>query len=395
MARDDLEGPPVRGLKSTLGNGRNGESGIDRTSVRREGIPSQQAFHTMLTLERRRAERSRRPFVLLLLDSHALRTNGIPARWVERLTSVVCGATRETDIVGWYEDGVILAVIFTEIDLTGKIPITELLGSKVVAALQEQFDHAVVSKLVVTARVYPESWDKLHRDRVADSKIYPDLSPKDSKKRFQTLIKRGIDIVGSATLLLLFSPVLAAIALAIKLTSKGSIIFEQDRLGQFGTTFTCLKFRTMHMNSDSRIHFEYINSFIAGRDAKGNMTKSERAIYKITDDPRITRVGKFLRRISFDEFPQLWNVLRGEMSLVGPRPPLPYEFDVYDYWHRRRICESKPGVTGLWQVNGRSRVCFDDMVRLDLRYSREWSLWLDLKILLATPLAVLTGIGAF
>jgi lipopolysaccharide/colanic/teichoic acid biosynthesis glycosyltransferase len=395
MARDDREGPSARGAKSTLGDGRNGDSGIDRRPARREGVASQQAFHAILRLERLRAERSRSPFVLLLLDSHAARSNGIPARWVERLSSVVCGATRETDIVGWYEDGVILAAIFTEINLTGKISITELLRSKVVAALQEQFDHAVVSKLVVTAHIYPESWDKRHPDREADRKIYPDLSVKDSNKRFPTLIKRGIDILGSSALLLLFAPVLAAIALAIKLTSKGSIIFEQERLGQFGTTFTCLKFRTMHMNSDSRIHFEYVNSFIAGRDAKRNVTKSEHAIYKMTDDPRITWVGRFLRRISFDEFPQLWNVLRGEMSLVGPRPPLPYEFDVYDYWHRRRVCESKPGVTGLWQVNGRSRVCFDDMVRLDLRYSREWSLWLDLKILMATPLAVLTGIGAF
>jgi len=101
-----------------------------------------------------------------------------------------------------------------------------------------------------------------------------------------------------------------------------------------------------------------------------------------------------LRKTSLDEFPQFLNVLRGEMSLVGPRPPVPYEFEMYDYWHRRRVFELKPGVTGLWQVNGRSRTCFDDMVRLDLRYSQTWSLWLDLKILLATPLAVVAGNGA-
>jgi lipopolysaccharide/colanic/teichoic acid biosynthesis glycosyltransferase len=117
-------------------------------------------------------------------------------------------------------------------------------------------------------------------------------------------------------------------------------------------------------------------------------------VYKIQRDPRITGVGQFLRKTSLDEFPQFWNVLRGDMSLVGPRPALPYEFDMYDHWHRRRVLEMKPGVTGLWQVSGRSRVCFDDMVRLDVRYSQGWSLWLDLKILMATPLAVLMGKGA-
>ncbi len=112
------------------------------------------------------------------------------------------------------------------------------------------------------------------------------------------------------------------------------------------------------------------------------------------NDPRVTRVGKLLRRTSFDEFPQLLNVLRGEMSLVGPRPPIPYECEVYQLWHRRRLLEAKPGMTGLWQVNGRSRTSFDDMVRLDLRYARSWSLWLDIKILLKTPQAMLSGEGA-
>lgn len=389
----DLEGAPVQGTELKAGDGRMGERSVDRTTVARDGVPNQQTFRTILMLERRRVERSRRPFVLVLLDAHALLTNGIPTRWNERFISVVCDAARETDLVGWYEDGVVLGVIFTEINPAGNTPITELLHSKLVAALEEKFDRAVVSKVVITAHIYPESWDKQRPDREVDRGVYPDLCGEDSKKPVSKVIKRGIDVVGSCALLLLFSPFLLAIALAIKLTSKGSIIFKQERLGQFGSPFTCFKFRTMRMNNDPRIHFEYINSFIGGKNPKGN--GSGRTIYKITDDPRITAVGKFLRRISFDEFPQFWNVLRGEMSLVGPRPPLPYEFDVYDYWHRRRVYESKPGVTGLWQVSGRSRVCFDEMVRMDLRYCREWSLWLDLKILLATPRAVLTGSGAF
>ena len=154
-----------------------------------------------------------------------------------------------------------------------------------------------------------------------------------------------------------------------------------------------MKFRTMYTCNDPKIHREFVRSFIAGAKMEEKY-EGQPLIFKITNDPRITPVGRFLRKASFDEFPQFWNVLRGEMSLVGPRPPLPYEFEVYDFWHRRRVLEVKPGVTGLWQVSGRSRTCFDDMVRLDLRYSQRWSLWLDLKILFATPRAVLTGNGA-
>jgi lipopolysaccharide/colanic/teichoic acid biosynthesis glycosyltransferase len=195
-------------------------------------------------------------------------------------------------------------------------------------------------------------------------------------------------------LLLVLAPIFAAIALAIKLTSKGPVIFEQERLGQFGKSFKCLKFRTMYTNNDAKIHREYVQSFIAGQSNNEKAPSGERAVYKLTNDPRVTAVGRFLRKTSLDEFPQFWNVLCGEMSLVGPRPPVQYEFEMYDYWHRRRVFELKPGVTGLWQVNGRSRTCFDDMVRLDLRYSQTWSIWLDLKILLATPFAVVAGDGA-
>jgi lipopolysaccharide/colanic/teichoic acid biosynthesis glycosyltransferase len=202
-----------------------------------------------------------------------------------------------------------------------------------------------------------------------------------------------MDIAGSGIMLLVLSPVLGVIALAIKLASKGSVIFEQDRVGQFGKSFKCLKFRTMYTNNDPKIHRDYVQSFIAGK-TESDKNDVGPVIYKITNDPRVTPLGRLLRETSLDEFPQLWNVLRGEMSLVGPRPPVHYEFEVYDIWHRRRVLEVKPGITGLWQVSGRSRTCFDDMVRLDLRYSQSWSLWLDLKIILATPLAIVAGDGA-
>jgi lipopolysaccharide/colanic/teichoic acid biosynthesis glycosyltransferase len=360
----------------------------------REDILKEEAFHAMLTRERRRAERSRKPFLLMLVDSHAVHKNESGATFLERLTSVVSDATRETDIIGWYEAGVILAVIFTEINLEGKSPITEVLHSKVVSALHDNLDQRLASNLVVSVHLFPESWDKDRPDRVADIKLYPEFSRRGSKKRLPMIIKRGIDILVSGLVLLILSPILVAIALAIKLTSEGSVIFEQERLGQFGARFKLLKFRTMYMNNDPKIHREYVQRFIAGETEKGKRGQTEPVVYKITNDPRVTPLGKFLRKTSLDEFPQFWNVLRGEMSLVGPRPPLPYEFELYDFWHRRRVLEVRPGVTGLWQVNGRSRTCFDDMVRLDLRYSQTWSLWLDLKILLATPLAVLAGDGA-
>ena len=140
---------------------------------------------------------------------------------------------------------------------------------------------------------------------------------------------------------------------------------------------------------------EYVKQFIAGHVNPGAPGGNGTVIYKITDDPRVTRVGRFLRKTSLDELPQFLSVLRGEMSLVGPRPPIPYELESYDVWHRRRLVEVKPGITGLWQVNGRSRLRFDDMVRLDLKYAKAWSLVMDIKILLKTPRAVFSREGAY
>ena len=203
---------------------------------------------------------------------------------------------------------------------------------------------------------------------MADSKLYPDLKRKGTRKRLPLVIKRAIDIAGSGALLLVLSPFLAAIVALIKLTSKGPVIYKQERLGQLGARFQCLKFRTMYTNNDPKIHQDYVQQFIAGKDGLDNSEGSAKPVYKLVKDPRVTFIGGFLRKTSMDELPQFWNVLRGDMSLVGPRPPVPYEFEVYDVWHRRRVLEVRPGVTGLWQVSGRNRTRFDEMVRLDLRY---------------------------
>jgi lipopolysaccharide/colanic/teichoic acid biosynthesis glycosyltransferase len=357
-----------------------------------EEVLEENVFHSKLTLERRRAERSRKPFVLMLLDANL--ENGTAEQILNQAVEIVVVSKRETDLVGWYKQGAILGVIFTEVTLEGDLPITETLRTKVESAFVKHMGLERAAKIAISMHIFPESWDKNAAGWVADSKLYPDLKRKVSRKRLPLVIKRAIDIVGSGALLLVLSPLLLVIYALIKLTSKGPVIYQQERLGQFGGRFKCLKYRTMYTNNDPKIHQEYVQQFIAGKDGLDKSEGSDKPVYKLVKDPRVTFIGGFLRKTSLDELPQFWNVLRGDMSLVGPRPPVPYEFEVYDIWHRRRVLEVRPGVTGLWQVSGRNRTRFDEMVRLDLRYCRSWSIWLDIKILLATPWAVFSGGGA-
>lgn len=361
-------------------------------SAQQDEVLVENAFHSMLTLERRRAERSRKPFVLMLLDANL--ENGTAERILREAVDVVVASKRETDLVGWYKQGAILGVIFTEVSSVGDVPVTDTLRTKIESAFVKHMGGERAARIAISLHLFPENWDKNSTGWVADSKLYPDLNRKVSRKRLPLVIKRAIDVVGSGALLLVLSPFLLAIMALIKLTSKGAVIFEQERLGQFGARFKCLKFRTMHSNNDPKIHREYVQQFIAGKDGLDKSQGSDKPVYKLVKDPRITFIGGFLRKASLDELPQFWNVLCGDMSLVGPRPPVPYEFEVYDIWHRRRVLEVRPGVTGLWQVSGRNRTRFDEMVRLDLRYCQTWSIWLDIKILLATPWAVFNGGGA-
>ena len=368
-------------------------SPLEQRAAQAESTIPEDVFHSLLTLERKRAERSRKQFVLMLMDAHL--ENGSAAGILKEAVEIVIASKRETDLIGWYRQGAILGVIFTEVNAGTDRPITEILRNKFETTLAERMGKSRSAKIAVSFHVFPEIWDKNQSGWQADSKLYPELSPTASRQQVPLLIKRMMDVAGAAALLLVLSPLLAAIAAMIKLTSKGPVIFEQERLGRFGARFKCLKFRTMYTDNDPKIHQEYIQQFISGKEESGNRNGSQQPVYKIVNDPRVTTVGRFLRKTSLDELPQFWNVLRGEMSLVGPRPPVQYEFEIYDIWHRRRILDVKPGVTGLWQVSGRSRTRFDDMVRLDLRYCRTWSLWLDLKILISTPRAVLGGDGAY
>jgi exopolysaccharide biosynthesis polyprenyl glycosylphosphotransferase len=207
------------------------------------------------------------------------------------------------------------------------------------------------------------------------------------------ITKRFSDILIAALALAIFAPIWLVIALLIKLDSKGTIFYLQERVGMDGRIFLFYKFRTMRAQADDATHREYQRRFIAGHPG-ANLGDEERPAYKLRGDERVTRVGKALRRLSLDELPQLLNVLRGDMSVVGPRPPIPYEVEVYELWHRKRL-DMKPGLTGLWQVSGRNRLSFEEMVRLDLYYIENWSLLLDLKIILRTLPVMLRGDDAY
>jgi exopolysaccharide biosynthesis polyprenyl glycosylphosphotransferase len=197
-----------------------------------------------------------------------------------------------------------------------------------------------------------------------------------------SVVKRLVDLVGAAAGLLVTLLLLPFIAVAIRADSPGAVLFTQERVGRNGRRFRMLKFRTMHRWAEEQ------------KDDLERWNEMSGPIFKIADDPRVTRVGRLLRRFSLDELPQFWNVLKGEMSLVGTRPPTPQEVEQYELWHYRRIT-IRPGMTGLWQVSGRAGVRdFDQIVALDLKYIDEWSLWLDLKILLRTLAVVLFGQGA-
>ncbi len=195
------------------------------------------------------------------------------------------------------------------------------------------------------------------------------------------VFKRAFDIIVATTALVLLSPLMLIVAALIKLTSKGPIFFTQDRVGESGRLFSFYKFRSMHVNNDDAIHREYVQKFITQGDA--HEVDSEGALYKIKNDPRLIPIGAFIRKYSVDELPQLLNVLKGDMSLIGPRPPIPYEVEVYREWHKRRF-EGPPGITGLWQVSGRNRLTFEEMVKLDIDYLENWSMGRDLLILWRT-----------
>ena len=367
---------------------------VKYASLTERTVLSEENFRRMISLERKRSERSRKPFVLMLLDMGERAASEKNGKVLEKMVAALALTTRETDVTGWYTNQCCVGIMFTEIGFDDRAATLSTMITRVSDTLRQNLSFEQFNEVRISFHVFPEDWDQDSGKRPSNPTFYPDLDERNESRKPMRVAKRIMDVLGSLTALLLLSPVFLLIAILIKATSKGSVFFRQRRVGQHGESFVFLKFRSMYEGSDARIHRDYVKQLIAGRAEMQPADGNGNGVYKLTKDSRITPVGGFLRRTSLDELPQFINVLKGEMSLVGPRPPLTYEVESYDVWHRRRLLEAKPGITGLWQVNGRSRVKFDDMVRLDLKYARDWSPWLDLKILMRTPGAVVLGDGA-
>jgi lipopolysaccharide/colanic/teichoic acid biosynthesis glycosyltransferase len=351
------------------------------------------AFLRALSLERKRAERSQRPFVLMLI-ARGTATKLDDAELLDRAASLLAASIRATDIAGWHAHNRVLGLIFSELGTVDKESVLSALSQRITTALQSSFGPDQGRRLNIALYYFPDDPIGGGQEGLPLAPLYPDLIMRAKTTRVSRALKRALDIVGSLGALVALSPLLLAIAVVIKASSPGPALFRQQRIGRHGVPFTFLKFRSMHASNDPQQHRAFVTEFIGGNTPSSAATANGQVVYKLTRDPRVTLVGRFLRRTSLDELPQLLNVLRGDMSLVGPRPPIPYELEAYQPWHRRRFLDAPPGITGLWQVNGRSQLRFDDMVRLDLRYATTWSLWLDIKILLQTPRAVFSGKGA-
>ena len=341
-----------------------------------EEVVSGPEFRRELEREKRRAERSQRALSLTVLRVPSEDAAG-------GLVAELLAIKRETDLVGWL-DAATLAVLCVDTNAQGRKgflrKVTKLTAGRGVA---------------MDAATFPDAlFESLARGCAADVDAQAERLIAGEAESAGYAGKRTFDCFFAALALLVLAPLLLLVALVIALESPGPPIYRQKRLGRGGVPFTFYKFRSMWSDVDDRIHRDFVLGLIRDGDAQPAPPGSRANPYKLSGDARITRVGRFIRKTSIDELPQLFNVLRGDMSLVGPRPPLPYEAANYEPWHLRRILGIQPGLTGLWQVEGRSRVGFNEMVRMDLRYLRKCSFGLDLRILVRTVRVVLTCYGA-
>jgi lipopolysaccharide/colanic/teichoic acid biosynthesis glycosyltransferase len=353
------------------------------------GVLSEDDFMAALNLERKRTERSGNAFLLALFRlSPADHASNLRNDMIKVVVPTIRPVLRDTDVVGWYQSNDVLGVVLTQCHGEPKTKAKSAVDKKLrdVLALSAS---DTLPRLTISYHFYPDDIGEL----TSDSAPLQSMNQAHPGSGGAQYLKRAIDIAGSLMIMPVLLPLFVIIGIMIKLNSKGPIVFRQTRVGRGGKVFSFLKFRSMYDKNDPTIHREYVTGLIAGRGVAA-MDGTNKKVFKLVGDPRITSVGRILRKSSLDELPQLFNVLMGDMSLVGPRPPVPYEFERYAPWHRQRVMQVKPGITGLWQVSGRCRTTFDEMVRLDLRYARSWSIWLDLKILLRTPAAVFSGEGA-
>jgi lipopolysaccharide/colanic/teichoic acid biosynthesis glycosyltransferase len=349
-----------------------------------EGVIPLDEMRRLLEMERARAERTGQEFSLL---TFVLPGGDEGRRVLPRLAAALFKRVRAIDTVGWLDESQI-AVLLPETPPPG----AHLLGEEIVDRLAVQ-GWTVSCKVCAFSKVC-RPWTgprgRAGTDGLVDGPLTgTGLAAPEGDEPLEPLFavrlplwKRAADLIVSAAGLTVLWPLMLLVSLAVKLSSPGPAIFRQERVGRAGRTFAFLKFRTMHTGNDPSGHRSYVTGLI----------DSDLPMNKIEDDPRTFPLGRLLRKTSLDELPQLINVLRGEMSLVGPRPCLPYEAAEYSRWHARRF-DLLPGMTGLWQVSGKNDRTFREMIRLDLAYARSLSPWRDLKILFLTPLAVLGGLG--
>ncbi len=387
-----------------------------------DGIHSERRFRIVLERERARADRNQHQFSIVVFNVNNSDSDNTQGRHLAR---VLANRIRSVDETGWFDNhhiGVLL-------------PYASEIGA---LKLADDVCHAIAAEALppkYTVNTYPSGSNgpsdrnghsgpfhiqDIPSKRKTTASPYSSASTKHTGRRkpdftaqqfdanrppncgqlmegrepfFLSLSplptwKRAMDVVGALLGLVLLSPLLLLTVLIIKILSPGPVFFKQGRIGYMGRSFKMWKFRTMKINSDTSVHQQYLAKLIKGSPYNENSAKP---MIKLEDDTRIIPFGKILRKTYLDELPQLINVLRGEMSLVGPRPPISYEVEEYLRWHNGRI-DAVPGMTGLWQVSGKNRLTFNEMVRLDIQYWRKKTPWLDLKILLRTPLTIISQI---
>ncbi len=380
-------------------------------------------FRQRLFIEKRRSERFNYRSSIILFNFAKYLKYFLKKKIFERLIKIICSNFRATDVVSFYKGNTIL-ILLPDTEHNDAQHICEKLMNALITDSKFDFHLKTIISDDFEAEIfsYPEkvTENRLLKDGILHnetekrkSKSINFIPSKTNKfsmnyidilnlstsiysssalavpnvksffldqelrlnflKNLNKFVKRMNDIAFSIISLVICSSVLILIALLIELTSRGPILFKQERVGYRGNYFTFYKFRTMYSNNDTSSHQEFMKKHINGNNAEINNGEKDDPLYKIKNDPRITPIGKILRKSSLDELPQLWHVLKGEMSFVGPRLPIPYEVREYKNWHYRRVTEVKPGITGLWQVSGRNCTTFDEMVRLDIHYAQNWS----------------------
>jgi lipopolysaccharide/colanic/teichoic acid biosynthesis glycosyltransferase len=373
-----------------------------RRRAGRRGLLPAGELGARLEEERLRAERCSLPLSVILCEVGVLEGMLGGRRRLQRFLAGFSAwlgeSLRRVDVKGWYDAGR-LAVLLPATPEAGGRAVLERLQGWVGSYLEAEGVGARAEGLFELA-TYPD----VLRGQPQVGEQRPAKGPGRARDLFSggpslsgagRWLKRALDVLGSLLLLVLSAPLMLAVAVAVKLSSPGPAVFRQARLGEGGRPFVYYKFRSMYVGNDDRGHRDYCRRLIAGEVASINNGAKGELLLKLAQDPRVTPIGRWLRRSSLDELPQLFNVLKGDMSLVGPRPPIPYEVVHYRDWHLRRLLAAKPGLTGLWQVRSRSSTSFDEMVRMDLRYADGWSLWQDFKIILQTVPAVISAKGAY